>query len=35
MASAGYRVLPITEEDVWTAPHTVVRHVLASLRTAA
>jgi very-short-patch-repair endonuclease len=35
IAEAGYRVLRITEEDVWTAPHKVVQQVLAALRQAA
>lgn len=32
MAAAGRRVVRLTEEDVWTAPHKVVQQVLAALR---
>lgn len=35
MAAAGYDVLRVAEEDVWTAPHTVVQRVLAALKQAA
>ena len=35
MAAAGYDVLRVSEEDVWTAPQTVVRRVLAALKQAA
>jgi very-short-patch-repair endonuclease len=35
MAAVGFEVLRVTEEAVWTAPHTVVSRVLAALRRAA
>lgn len=35
MAAAGFTVLRIAEEDVWTAPHTVVQQVIGALRRAA
>ena len=35
MAAAGFTVLRVAEEDVWTAPQAVVREVKAALRSAA